>query len=243
MPSRRPSLQLFLRVALLGGYLAVAAALSGATGGGFSSTLSDDQRSSAGLSTLTAEQRSALDVLVAGEIAQARKEGGMVSSSTFVSRQSVEQRNQAGLDHLTPDQLTRLNELVASVVSSGPKPRIRPRLKDDEIIRPQKPEIHGSASLTLGWGRNGGNFRASSLWVDYFDPNTGLGLGIGVETFKGKGFYNYYPRYGSPYSVFGTGFYDPFYYGGLRDDFYDDQSSVRGSASWDGVSRHDYRRR
>jgi hypothetical protein len=240
----------FLRAGAFFGYV-MAAVIIQAAQGGFSATLSADQKDSVGISTLTADECAALDQLVAAEVALARKENSVEYESTFVARRTDEQRKQAGLDRLTPDQLTTLNGLVANAVAASPKPKERPRIKDSEVFSAvRKPEVHGEFSLTYGRTSGGGDFRAASMWVDYFDPNSGLAIGIGVSRSSGKGLYGFCPDY---YPGFGYGGYG--YGGGLgfygspfrnfgRDDLYDNDSRIYGmSADWDSSYYRGFRRR
>lgn len=209
-----------VRGAVLAVWLLAFSTLLHAGTGGFTATLSSDQQSAAGLLTLSAPERAALDQLVAAELALVRQGELRYLASAFFNRRTEAERRAAGLDRLKPAEQTRLNELVAAALAIRPKPKERPRIKDDDIlIAAPKPEIHGAVSLAFGWG-GGGTYRASSLWLDYFDPASGLGLGIGLANVSGHGFYGYYPTY------FGTGdyglepaFFDTSYRNALRDAF------------------------
>jgi hypothetical protein len=192
-----------LRAALIFGLLLISARLHAAEGG-FGSTLSIDQQTAAGLIKLSAGERAALDQLVAMELALVRQSEPREFTGMFASRRTEAELKSAGLDRLTPAELTKLNELVAAALSARPKPKERPRIKDSEVFNPApKPEIHGSISLTYGGGTGGRNFYGASLWVDYFNPATGLGLGVGVASYSSKGFSRYYPGY------FGSRYYSP----------------------------------
>lgn len=174
-------------------FLAALAPSMQAAEGGFVATLSSEARTSAGLTELSAGERTALDRLVAQDVASAREQNIGEFSSSFVSRLTEEERAAAGLDRLTPAQLTRLNEFVASALAARPKPKERRRLKDSEVLAAaRKPEIHGSLTLAYGWG-GGGTFRAESLWLDYYDPENHFGLGVGLSNIDGDGFSGY-PR-------------------------------------------------
>ena len=195
MPVSRRRFPLRLRVALTVGLL-VFASRSHAAEGGFATTLSAEQQTTAGLNKLSATERAALDQFVARELGQVRQGGLTAFNGTFVSRRTGLERQSAGLDRLTPAELTTLDELVATSLAAHPKPKERPRIKDSDVFNPPpKPEIHGSLSLTYGRGRGGRSFRGSSFSLDYFDPTTGLGLSVGLANYSGKGFYSYYPDY------------------------------------------------
>src|SRR6185369_760647 len=98
------------------------------------------------------------------------------------------------------------NELVAAAIAARPTPKERPRLKDSDVLAKNKPQIHGSVTVAYGWGAGGRDMRAGSLWLDYYDPESRIGLGVGLSTSEG-GYYGYYPNY------YGGAAYYPGYYG------------------------------
>ena len=192
MPFPRRALFAAVRAAGAGGLL-LAATLLHAVEGGFTTTLSPDQQAAAGLTGLSPAERAALDQLVASETAESRVAEGKVLSGTFASRRTEAERQAAGLDRLSEAELARLNEMVANVAISRPKPKERPRLKDDDVVSAKtRPEVHGSVSLTFGHGP-GGSFRGADLWLSYYIPEYGLSLGFGMSRYTG-GFlpYDYY---------------------------------------------------
>lgn len=191
--------------ALLAGLvLAVAAP---AAEGGFSATLSLEEKTAAGLIGLGADERAALDQLVADDLAFARREKLTALDGTFVSRLGEANRKQAGLDRLSAEQLAKLNELVAAAIAARPQPKERPRLKDRDVISRDRGQVHGSVTVGYGWGRGGREARFGSFSVNYTDPSGKFGLGVGVTTFEGDGFWGYSPGY------YRSGYYYPDYYG------------------------------
>lgn len=201
-----------------------------AADGGFTATLEADQRNVAGLATLTPDEDTALDRLVAADLAFARSENLAELSGAFVARRTAAERKLAGLDKLTPTQRADLNELVANAIAARPHPKERPRLRDSEVFNAKRlPEVHGAVSFTYGWGV-GRTYRASSLRLDYYDPENHFGLGVGIMTSDG-GYGGYYPGYGYPgfyassYDPFSPGFFDASY----RDD------SAAGSSLGEGI--------
>jgi hypothetical protein len=154
---------------------------------------------------------------VADDLAFARRENLTDLGGTFVSRRTEAARKQAGLDRLTPEQLARLNELVGAAIATRPTPKERPRLKESDVLSAKRRgEVHGSVTMMYGWGRGGREYRAGSLWLDYQDPDGRFGLGVGISTFDGDGFYGYYPGYYYPgdyyYADYYPGYYDTRYY-------------------------------
>ncbi len=196
-------------VLLLAGLLLAGSLPAAEAAGGFSATLSSEQKTTAGLTTLTAEERSVLDQLVADDLADARHENLSALDGTFVARQTEAGRKAAGLDRLTPAQLAKLNELVAAAITAHPTPKERPRLKDSDVLVKNRAEIHGSVTVAYGWGAGGRSMRAGSLWLDYYDPESRLGLSVGLSTASGGGFGGYYPDYYAGYG-YGPGYFsDP----------------------------------
>jgi len=229
LPPGRP-----VRAAVLGLILLTwVASLSAATGG-FLATLSTDQQGAVGLSSLSAAERSSLDQLVAAELAQVRLGPLDELTGSFSGRHSPAELKTAGLEHLTTAQRNRLDEMVAAALAFHPKPKERPRLKEDDVINPDaKPEIHGSVSLTVGTGGRGGNFWGSSLWLDYFDPASGLSLSVGLSNYSGKGLYGYYPDYpGNGYYYDSPILYDLSYRGPFRGDFLPGTGQSFRAAPW-----------
>jgi hypothetical protein len=200
--------RLTILTVLTGGLLAlVAVAPARAAEGGFSATLSPEKQAAAGVAGLSAAERTALDRLVAGELAMIRGGEAPEFTGTFVSRRTEAERKSAGLDRLSTAQLEKLNEFIASALAPRPQPRERPRLKESDVLAAgRQARIHGSISVAYGWGGGDRDFWAESLWLEYYDPGSRIGLGLGLSNFDGAGFYGFYPDY--------YGFY-PDYYGGF----------------------------
>lgn len=226
------------RLILLIGWLLAAVLVSQAAEGGFTATLSTEKQVAAGLAELTTAERSALDRLVADELALVRGTERPELSGTFVGRRTETERKAAGLDRLTTAQLEKLNELVASVLSR-PQPKERPRLKESDVLSAARQNrIHGSVTVAYGWGRGGRDMWAQSLWLEYQDPEDRFSLGIGLSNFDGDGFFGYYPDYYGFYPDY-YGFY-PDYYGGYGSRYYSRPPLFITSPSYDGDARSDF---
>jgi len=197
---------------LLASWLMFAAGSLHAAVGGFTATLSPEQQAAAGLASLTADERMALDQLVADDLALARRENLTDLGGSFVARRSKADRQHAGLDRLASAELVKLNELVAAALAARPTPKERPRLKESDVLgAKRRGEIHGSVTVAYGWGRGGREYRAGSLWLDYQDPDGRFGLGLGISTSGGDGFYGYHPGYyypGGSFADYYPGYYD-----------------------------------
>ena len=185
---------LLLRAVLLSGLLATALH---AGEGGFAATLSAEQQTAAGLTTLSPVERVVLDQLVAGELSALRRNDGTEMEGSFLNRRTEPERKSAGLDRLTEAQLEKLNEYVGSVLAARPKPKERPRLKEADILATARegPQIHGSVTVGYGWGGRGRDLWAESLRLDYYDPEGRYGISIGLSNSSGHGFSGYYPDY------------------------------------------------
>ncbi len=215
-----------LGLALLAGWVLATGITLRAAEGGFTATLSAREQEAAGLSTLDEAERRALDKLVADDLAFARREKLTVLAATFTARRDERSRQLAGLDELTPAQLAKLNELVAAAIASRPTPKERPRLKESDVVVKRRGEVHGSVTLAYGWGAGGRDFRAGSLWLDYYDPDSRMSIGVGLTSTSGGGYYGYYPGYypdryypGS-YSYADYDVSSPFYFGPVERGYF-----------------------
>ncbi|MDI1336663.1 MAG: hypothetical protein PSU94_10840 [Lacunisphaera sp.] len=223
------------RVLLLVLAAAFLAGQAQAADGGFGATMSADQQAAAGLTQLSPVERVVLDQLVAGELASIRRTEPAELAGTFISRRTEIERKSAGLDRLTEAQLAKLNEYAASALAARAKPKERPRLKENEVLAAaKKNEIHGSVTVAYGWGRDGRDMWAESLQLNYYDPESRVGIAVGLSNFTGNGYYGYSPDY---FGYNGGQYYGnvPFYLetsyrgGGLGGNFnFGDGQSFRG---------------
>ena len=183
------SLRWFL-VALVSGLL-LPASVSSAEESLFSVRLHANEFAVIGLTALTPEELTALNQLVAREIASARQGGVTTFRGTFLSRRTPAECTAAGLDKLTPAGQDRLNQSVATAltVRHATTPVVFAPAVDAggiEVRSALKPEVHGSVMLGYGWGR-GGSYRFGSVDTWYYDPESRLTIGLGVGTVRGSG--------------------------------------------------------
>lgn len=229
---------------LLAGLLLALGTSLRAASAGFTATLSQEEHTAAGLTTLTAAELTTLDQLVADDLARAQQMKTSALPGTLGTRHSADKLAAAGLDRLAPEQLAKLNELVDEVVYARPQPKERPRLKDSDVLSEQgRLQVHGGVSFTYGWAGGGRNFREASAWVSYYDPVTGLGIGFGFSNFSGDSLYGYYP---GSYDVYDRGYYPAatsYYSARPRTTFTSlertddsDTTTTRGSFKGDGGS-------
>jgi hypothetical protein len=219
-----------LGLGLLAGLLIATSPLAAAEGG-FTATLSPEQRDAAGLAGLNDDERGALDRLVAQDLAFARREKITVLDDTFATRHDETARKLSGLDRLTAGQLAKLNELVAAAIAARPTPKERPRLKESDVVVQRRAEIHGSITVAYGWGGGGRDFRAGSLWLNYYDPETRLGIGVGLTSMEGGGYYGY-PDY------YPGRFYPAAYSFADYDEFSPANLTVDGRGQFGGTGFH-----
>ena len=201
---------------LLTGLLAALNVSLPAASGGFTATLSPEQKTEAGLTSLTAAELAALDRLVAADTAIVYRTHAPALTDRFTRRYSEAATKESGLDRLTPEQLAKLDELITSAVAAAPPPppRERPRVRDGEILSERgRMQVHGGMSLTMGWAGGGRNYREVGAWVSYFDPVTGLGLSVSFSRYSGdllggsygRDYYSEAPYlYAAPRSSFAT---------------------------------------
>lgn len=156
----------------------------------FISTLSARDQSAAGITKMSADEQSLLNSLVAREVSLARAGNVRGFAGTFIGRRTADERAKAGLDRLMPDEQVRLNSLVAMALAAGPVRRESAQyLGKDAVSVLNRLQIHGEVSLTFGSSGGGHNFYGSSLFTTITDPETNLTIGIGLEQYKGDGWF------------------------------------------------------
>jgi len=179
---------------LLAGLLA-AMAIAAPASTGFTGKLTVEQKTETGLDTLTANELTALDHLVAADVARGRHTPSL--ADPYSQRYGETDAKEAGLDRLTQEQLAKLDGLIATAVAAAPAPRLqpreRPRLRGDDVLSDQRRlQVHGGFSLTYGSAGGGRNFHETGAWVSYFDPVTGIGLSFAYSRYSGDMFGSYY---------------------------------------------------
>ncbi len=142
---------------------------------------------------LSPAQQTALDQLVAQEIASARQGGVTSFRGTFTSRRTAAERTAAGLDRLTPKEATQLDARVAGALAALPSVQPTPRAPDPgglDVRTALPAKIHGSVTLGYGWGA-GGDYRFGSIESYYYDPEKRFGVGLAIGTSRGSGCFRY----------------------------------------------------
>ena len=201
------------RAALLGGAL-FAAALCHASAMSFTAGLSPSEITAAGIPKLSPAQAEALNALVSRDVALAHQGGVTGFSTGFLERHSEKDRASAGISLLDGTEQQNLDRFVAAASSIGPppdegfkyapppSPTPKPAAVETEVVLPQKLQVHGDVSVTVGGGGHGQSFYGTSTDLYVTDPNHGFTVGGSFSEFRGKGLLELCGPYGpyGPYS-------------------------------------------
>lgn len=162
----------------------------------FTSTLTEENKTSVGLAKLSPEQLASLDAQVAREIYVARQGDTPAFSTSFTRRRTPQQRKDAGLDQLMTPELKRLDELVALAVANRPapvgplvtKPFVSTPPGGDWVeITPKKLEVHGEVTLAYMWGSGGRSGYGASMATTVSDPDGKFAFTVVLSQFNFKG--------------------------------------------------------
>jgi hypothetical protein len=187
----------FCATLLAVGLLAAAAVVGRAADARFSQTLTLGESAEAGLSRLSSDQVAVLDALLrrdlAGQSAPARKDAP--PTARFSQRLTADERRIAGLTLLTEAEVAKLDTLaerqaaatsaralLSPLVVAAPA-GIRLRPAETKAAR----EIHGSFSLSMGWGKGGYSERTGAVNLNYEDPARGFAIAVGYSETHLKG--------------------------------------------------------
>jgi hypothetical protein len=189
----------------------------------FSNTLNAEERAASGLARLSSDEVAVIDALVRRDTsARAGSTTDAETPATFSQRLTAGERQTAGFQKLNEKELPQLDSFVdryqnAKLARSLLAPPVY--LARRSGITPSETkkdlEIHGSFSLSYGFGSGGYSEKTGSMMLRLDDPAHRYSISIGYSESHIKGGH----IYGDPY--YGR---DPFYdrdpfYG--RDPFYD----------------------
>lgn len=164
----------------------------------FSQILTAPERAAAGLDHLTSDQVAVLDALYRRDIAaQAapRRADVPAPSARFSQRLTDNERRTAGLDTLTETEVAQLDAFVSrnaptsvarALLTTQPSfvpVSMRARLAE---VRPTKPEIHGSFTLGMGFGK-GYSERFGGMTLNYEDPDRKFAVSVSYSESHIKG--------------------------------------------------------
>ena len=197
-----------------------AAAWAGAAGLDFTNGLSPQEAASAGLAKLTAQEITALNRLVDRDVTLAHQGGVTGFSTEFTARHTGQERVSSGINRLTDGERLALDRYAARTIALGPPPTqgfvysppaAKPAAPPSDVdITPNKLEVHGDVSFTIGGASHGGSFYGTSMDATLTDPKHGFTLGVGFSEFRGKGLLGLCGPYG-PYGPYAPGYDGPPY--------------------------------
>lgn len=145
----------------------------------FSQTMSVDDRKNSGIDKLTSDQLGAFDALVRRDLATVIRRNEAPAIARFSDRLTADERRVTGLTTLTPLELAQLDACVDRRVSaaitrilSAPPSFVasptRAVVTEDKTL--PGGGIHGSFTLSMGWGSGGYSERTGSMTLFYNDP-------------------------------------------------------------------------
>lgn len=165
----------------------------------FSQTLSAEDRTAAGLPRLSSDEVAVIDALVRRDTGtRAGTTATDQAPATFSQRLSADERRAAGLAKLSAAELPRLDTFVARHQSARlarsllapPSYVTRPaRITPTETKKGR--EIHGSYSLSFGFGSGGYSEKSGSMVLTLEDPERGYSISVGYSETHTKGGYIY----------------------------------------------------
>jgi hypothetical protein len=176
----------------------------------FSQWLKTEESKEAGLEKLSSDQVAVLDALVRKDISNrgaGRPEG---SPDEFSKRLTPDQLRNTGLIGLTPAEVARVDAFVGRFAGAKlARTLLAPPVYIARTMRPVEPrekkkerEIHGSFSLSMGWGSDGYSERSGSMVLRMDDPERNLSISVGYSETHVKG---------PAGAIYRDGYYPPYY--------------------------------
>jgi hypothetical protein len=165
------------------------------TAGRFSQMVATEERATVGLTKLSSDQLAALDALVRRDtVARGSLHADAAAPAAFSQRLTADERRVTGLAQLTPDELAKLDAAVERHASAtlartllAPPVYASRASRIETTEKKAKPEIHGSLSLSYGWGKGGYSEKTAAMVVTIDDPSRRFGLAIGYAQTEVKG--------------------------------------------------------
>ena len=183
----------------------------------FSQTLNAEERSASGVTRLSSDHVAVIDALVRRDTTS---RAGLTSNdgtpTTFSQRLTADERRTAGLTNLSPEELPKLDAFVeryqgAKLARSllAPPTYLSRSSRVNPTEAKKEREIHGSFSLSFGWGSGGYSERTGSMVLTMEDPAKRYSITVGYTESHIKGGPMIYrdPLYRD--SLYRDPFYDP----------------------------------
>jgi hypothetical protein len=156
----------------------------------FSEWLPSAERSALGLARLSSDQVAVLDALVRRNTAAFVNSSAEAPTPGFSQGLTADERRNAGLLLFNTEEIARIDQWVARFASStrtrallappvyAARPRlVEPREDKDKAER----KIHGSFSLSMGWGSGGYSERTGSMVLRQDDPAGRYSITVGYS--------------------------------------------------------------
>lgn len=178
----------------------------------FSQQLSADERKECALTKLNSDQVAVIDALVRRDTAaRAGSAPAPDTPAEFSKRLTADERRTAGLTTLTPAEVAKIDAFVERVQSArlartllAPPTFLTPRaqrLRPEDTKKEKERPIHGTFSLSMGWGSGGYSEKTGAMTMTLEDPDKGYSVTIGYSESHIKG---------GPL-IYRDPYYDPFY--------------------------------
>lgn len=189
-----------LRALLLTLLLGVSTAAANDHDPRFSSTLKAEDKTAAGLDKLSSDQVAVLDALVRRDTATrgstpAPKTAAEAAPAEFSRRLTADERRTAGLTALAESEVAKMDTLIdrhqsarlARTFLAPPEflsPHSRGRVTEK---RTDARRVHGSFSLSYGFGKGGYEEKTGAMVVTVDDPARNMSISIGYSQSHIKG--------------------------------------------------------
>jgi hypothetical protein len=198
-PVRPPSLKFAASLACLATALVFGATRAAAQDPSrFSQTLSVAERTECALTKLSSDQIAVIDALVRRDTATRSGTAPAPETPTaFSQRLTADERKATGLPSLTPAEVAKIDAFVERYQSArlartllAPPSFLTPQrtaLRESDTRKPKERELHGTFSLSMGWGSGGYSEKTGAMSVTLEDPAKGYSITIGYSETHVKG--------------------------------------------------------
>ena len=161
----------------------------------FSQSVSETERTPTGLHRLDSDQIAVLDVMVRRDTAaRSQVRADPDAPALFSQRLTTDERRLAGLTLLAPAELALLDAAVARFTNASlartllaPPVYISRTGRVEPAETKKEREIHGSYSLSYGWGKGGYSEKSGSMFLTLDDPEHRYSLSFGYTETHIKG--------------------------------------------------------
>lgn len=173
----------------------------------FSQTLNAEDRTSGGIPRLSSDEIAVIDALVRRDtLGRARPATVEEAPTSFSQRLTADERRPAGLAKLSETELSKLDALVDRFQSAklartllAPPTYLSRAARVVPSEAKKEREIHGSFSLSYGWGSGGYSEKTGSMVLTMDDPARRFSITIGYTESHLKGGSIYRDPYYDPY--------------------------------------------